>query len=68
MTSAFLLVRTNCTSQPAVRGEWYGLRDKSLVTVTFYENQTVDVKSEAFSSLSFSCKYKLDENAKLAYP
>ena len=61
MTAIFLLMGTSCTSQPKVQGEWYGLRDKSLMVVTFDEDQ-VNVKSEAFSSLSFSGKYKLDKN------
>ena len=63
VTAACLLSWTGCTSQTTVQGEWYGLRDKSLVSMTLDKDQSFNVKSEAFSSLSFSGKYKLDKNA-----
>lgn len=43
-------------------GKWYGLKDGSPITMEFRNDQTVSIKTDAFSSLSFTCKYKIDSS------
>src|SRR3954447_16786698 len=45
---------------PSIIGKWYGLKDGSPVTVVFRKDQTMSIQAEAFSSLSFTGKYKID--------
>ena len=49
-------------SNPSIIGKWYGLKDGSPVTVVFRNDQTVSIQSDAFSSLSFTGRYKIDSN------
>jgi endoglucanase len=48
--------------QPSIIGKWYGTRDGSPITVVFKSDQTMSIHTEAFSSLSFSCRYKVDSS------
>lgn len=54
----------NAATTPSIVGKWYGQKDGSPVTLVFRNDQTMTIKTEAFSSLSFTCKYKIDYNAK----
>src|SRR5438105_10060787 len=63
----FLLLLSVCFSAivkaftpPSIIGKWYGLKDGSPVTVIFRNDQTMSIQAEAFSSLSFTCQYKID--------
>jgi endoglucanase len=47
---------------PSIIGKWYGLKDGSPVTVVFRNDQTMSIQTEAFSSLSFTCRYKIDSS------
>src|SRR5436853_4282152 len=47
---------------PSIIGTWYGLEDGSPVTVVFRNDQTMSIQAEAFSSLSFTCQYKIDSS------
>lgn len=53
----------SCGNHNDVEGAWYGLHDRSLLTMTFNADSTVSVKSEAFSSLSFTAKVDLNREA-----
>lgn len=44
---------------PQIIGRWYGFNG-SPVTVLFRENHLLTIKTEAFSSLSFTCHYKIN--------
>lgn len=44
----------------SIIGKWYGLKDGSPVTMTFIDNQSMSIKDDAFSSLSFACHYRID--------
>lgn len=57
----FVCMLMGCKSEQSVDGQWYGLRDMSLMTVNFGPDQTISLDSEAFSSLSFDCKYVLNK-------
>jgi|WetSurSiteA1Bulk_404760.scaffolds.fasta_scaffold23047_2 endoglucanase len=50
----------NASTNPSIIGKWCGLKDGSPVTLIFRNDQTMTIKTEAFSSLSFTCKYKVD--------
>jgi endoglucanase len=50
-------------ASPSIIGKWYGLKDGSPVTVVFIDGQSMSIKDEAFSSLSFTCHYKIDLKA-----
>lgn len=62
--SLFLyLLYSSFTAQAAphtIIGKWYGLKDGSPVTVVFKNDQTMSIHAEAFSSLSFTSRYKID--------
>jgi endoglucanase len=60
---SLLIMGTSCSEKESVSGKWYGLYQRSLVTFSFNDDHTLDVKSESFSSLSFSCKYALNESS-----
>src|SRR3954447_9395937 len=47
---------------PSIIGTWYGLKDGSPVTVIFRNDQTMSIQATAFSSLSFTGKYKIDSS------
>lgn len=53
-------VLVSCSCKESIEGQWYGLKDMSLVTVNFGADNVLSIKSEAFSSLSLSCKYVLN--------
>ena len=48
---------------PSIVGKWYGMKDGSPVTLVFRNDQTMSIRSEAFSGLSFSCQYKVDSSS-----
>jgi endoglucanase len=50
----------NAAPFPAIIGKWYGLKYGGPVTIEFRNDQTMSIQTDAFSSLSFSCKYKID--------
>lgn len=56
-------VATACHSSGNIDGEWYGLKDRALVTATFQPGQKLTVESEAMSSLTFSCDYTVNRDA-----
>jgi len=47
---------------PSIVAKWYGLKDGSPITMEFRNDHTASVKADAFSSLSFTCKYKIDSS------
>jgi endoglucanase len=53
----------NAAITSSIVGKWYGLKDGSPVTLVFRNDKTMTIKTEAFSSLSFTCKYKIDYTA-----
>jgi len=64
--AGLLLALTACSANKQdvnVKGEWYGVRDMSLVKVCLNENGTFSIESEAMSSMSMNGKYKLDAEA-----
>jgi len=64
-TTAYLMV--SCSGGTSLQGKWYGLRDRSLVTVTLLADQTIEVESEASSNMSFSGKYRLNETPQFTH-
>jgi hypothetical protein len=64
LTIVLCLFGTNVFAQtitaPKIIGTWYGLKDGSPVTVVFRNDQTMSIHADAFSSLSFTCQYKID--------
>lgn len=56
------LAAAGCTSPKGIEGEWYALRDKALVSVSFGADSTVIFHNEAFSSMSFQAKYRVNQN------
>jgi endoglucanase len=61
---SMLAILTSCTEKkPSLHGEWYGMRDKSLLTFTLNDDSTFQLKSEASSNFTFSGKYAVDESA-----
>ncbi len=46
----------------SILGKWYGLKDGSPVTMEFRNDQTMSIHADAFSSLSFTCRYKIDSS------
>lgn len=48
---------------PSMVGKWYGVKDGSPVTLVFRNDQTMSIRSEAFSGLSFTCQYKVDSSS-----
>ena len=57
-----VILLSSCSEDKGVTGDWYGLREKALVTVSFGEDNTFRIENEAFSSMTFSAKYALDES------
>lgn len=57
---SILLMITACSDKVSLEGAWYGLYNKSLVTLTFGADSTLSVKSECFSSLSMQCRYSVN--------
>ena len=49
-------------SKQELTGEWYGLRDKSLLTMTLRTDSTFNLESEASSNYSFSGKYQINDS------
>src|SRR4051812_37988422 len=49
-------------SPPSIIGKWYGFKDGGPVTVEFRNDQTMSIQTAAFSSLSFTCQYKIDSS------
>lgn len=49
-------------ASPSIVGKWYGLKDGSPVTMVFRSDQTMSIQTDAFSSLSFTCRYKFDSS------
>ena len=47
---------------PSIIGKWYGFKDGSPITLVFRTDQTMSIKADAFSSLSFICQYKIDSS------
>lgn len=61
--SAAILYFASCGGQNAPAGQWYGLRDNALLTLTLNTDSTFALESEASSNYSFSGKYAIDESA-----
>lgn len=57
-----MLILVNCARKTSLEGEWYGLRDKSLLTLTLNADSSFDLKSEASSNYSFSGKYAVNNS------
>lgn len=61
---AFLLLAagllTGCKSGKDIGGQWYGLKDMSLLSVDFGADGTLTCQSEAMSSMSFTAKYTVN--------
>jgi len=55
----FFIPLAQAKTSPQVIGRWYGFNG-SPVTVLFRENHLITIKTEAFSSLSFTCHYKIN--------
>lgn len=47
---------------PSIIGKWHGFKDGSPVIVEFRNDQTMSIQADAFSSLSFTCRYKIDSS------
>lgn len=58
-----ILVAASCGRRDGITGDWYALHDKSIVTVSFGQDGTLGFDNEAFSSMTFSAHYALDEEA-----
>ncbi len=55
-----MLLATACSKKVSLEGTWYGLYNKSLATITFSADSTMDLSSEAFSTLSKQGKYSIN--------
>jgi len=44
---------------PTIIGKWYGFNGSPII-LEFRDNHTMSIKTEAFSSLSFTCHYKIN--------
>jgi endoglucanase len=60
--SLMMLIIVSCKGKTSLEGEWYGLRDKSLLTLALNVDSTFNLKSEASSNYSFSGKYVIDNS------
>lgn len=58
--ASLTLLLASCSQ--GLTGEWYGLYDKAVVTVSFCKDSTLIFDNEAFSSMTFTSKYVLDES------
>jgi endoglucanase len=57
-----LLFGFTVQAAPSIIGKWFGLKDGSPVIVDFRNDQTMSIQADAFSSLSFTCRYKIDSS------
>lgn len=53
----------SCGGQEGLTGEWYGLRDKALITMTLDEDGTFSIGSASNSNYNIRGTYTLDESA-----
>src|SRR5437763_15537290 len=58
----FFNATVKAITPPSIVGKWYGLKDGSPITLVFRNDQTVTIHADAFSSLSFTCQYKIDSS------
>lgn len=58
-----LLSSVSCGGQKGVRGEWYGIEDKSLITMDLGTDGAFVIRSEANSNYNMQGTYILDEAA-----
>lgn len=58
---ALTLTAASCTQKPNLKGIWYGQQYKSLLTVTFNPDSTLEMSCEASSNISMKARYSLND-------
>lgn len=58
-----LLLLSACGKGQTLTGEWYGLRDKALITMSFGEDGSFSITSESNSNYNIQGTYVWDESA-----
>ena len=64
IASVTLLSSASCGGQEGLTGDWYGMRDKSLITMHLNADGSFAIDSEANSNYNIRGTYTLDETAR----
>ncbi|MBR3405946.1 MAG: glycoside hydrolase family 5 protein [Bacteroidales bacterium] len=63
LLAAAVILLSACEKEQTIMGEWYGLRDKALVTLSFDEDGTFSITSESNSNYDIQGNYVWDKSA-----